>query len=98
MENILSLAKGRHQERQELKTTGNDISDVVFEPQDFDPDYRRAENATTNLQALFSDVIGCEEVIDKLAGYQQIAHNLKSKGLSSEDLIPTNFLFKGPPG
>ena len=73
-------------------------SDIIFEPQDFDPDYKRAENASTNLQELFKDVIGCEEIIDKLAGYLQIAHNMKSRGLPTQDLIPTNFLFKGPPG
>ncbi|KAL6719663.1 hypothetical protein ACLMJK_001584 [Lecanora helva] len=98
VENLLSLAKGRYQGRQSSGVVSEEISEVIFEPQDFDPDFRRAESAATNLQELFSDVIGCEEVIDKLAGYQQVAYNLKSRGLSNKGLIPTNFLFKGPPG
>ena len=42
--------------------------------------------------------MGCEEVVDKLAGYQQIAQNMKARNRQSRGMIPTNFLFKGPPG
>ena len=42
--------------------------------------------------------MGCEEVIDKLAGYQQVAQNMKARNRQSRGVIPTNFLFKGPPG
>lgn len=42
--------------------------------------------------------MGCEEIIDKLAGYQQIARNMKARNRQSRGSIPTNFLFKGPPG
>lgn len=72
--------------------------DVVFEPQDFDPDFQRGEHASTNLQKLFADIVGCEEIIEKLDGYQQVARNMKARGRQSKGLIPTNFLFKGPPG
>lgn len=72
--------------------------EILFEPQDFDPDYERAEKASSNLSKSFEDVIGCEEVIDKLEGYQQIARNMKARGRQPRGLIPTNFLFKGPPG
>lgn len=71
---------------------------MIFEPQDFDPDFQRGENAATNLQQLFEDIVGCDEVIDKLAGYQQIAQNMKARNRQSRGMIPTNFLFKGPPG
>lgn len=72
--------------------------DVIFKPEDFDPDFQRGEHAATNLQKLFEDVVGCEEVIEKLAGYQQTVQNMKSRNRQSRGMIPTNFLFKGPPG
>ena len=98
VENLLGLAKGRHQANQPSRLLSAQSFDVVFEPQDFDPDFQRGENAATNLQKLFADVVGCEEVIQKLAGYQQIAQNAKARNRLSRGMIPTSFLFKGPPG
>ena len=98
VENLLGLAKGRHQVRQSSKPASQKSFDVVFEPQDFDPDFQRGTHAATNLQKLFEDVVGCDEVIEKLAGYQQIAQNMKARNRQFRGMIPTNFLFKGPPG
>ncbi len=92
VENILSRAKIAYQKR----TT---LPDADLESQDFDPDYRRSENASQNLATLFKDVIGCEDVIQKLGNYQKIAQTCKTQeGLDVRDMIPTTFLFKGPPG
>lgn len=98
VENQLGLAKGRHQLRQSAKKPSDRLADIVFEPQDFDPDHDRGVHASTNLAKLFEDVVGCEDVIAKLSGYQQIAQGMKAKGLDARGEIPTNFLFKGPPG
>ena len=98
VENLLGLAKARHQARQSSKPASKQCFDVIFEPHDFDPDFQRGEHAATNLQKLFEDIVGCEEVVDKLAGYQQIAQNMKARNRQSRGMIPTNFLFKGPPG
>ena len=95
---MLGLAKDRHQSRKMSGDPSQRRYDITFEPQDFDPDFRRGESASTNLHDLFQDVVGCEDVIEKLAGYQQVAYNMKSRGRQSRGLIPTNFLFKGPPG
>ena len=72
--------------------------EMLFEPQDFDPDYERSANATSNLKELFKDVVGCEKIVEKLEEYQRIAHASKQQGRNPRDLIPTNFVFKGPPG
>lgn len=97
VENIISSAKDRHQSRQS-KGVSTDSFDVVFEPQDFDENFDRDNHAITNLKKLFEDVIGCEDVVAKLEAYQQTSQNMKRRNLSYRDLIPTNFLFKGPPG
>lgn len=98
IENLLGLAKSRYQARQSSKSVADQNCDIVFESQDFDPEYDRGKNASTNLQNLFEDVVGCDEIIDKLAGYQRIAQAMKARGRQPRGMIPTNFLFKGPPG
>jgi len=98
VENRISAAKARHQAR----FTGVPVSqrpiDIVFEPQDFDPEFDRGKNAALNCRKLFEDEVGREEIITQLEEYQQIAINTKAAGLDPHELIPTNFVFKGPPG
>ena len=98
VENQLSLAKGRFQSRQSSRKDSDGSSDVVFAPQDFDADYMRGAKAATNLQTLFEGMIGCEDVIEKLGNYQKLAQGLKARGHDPRETVPTNFLFKGPPG
>ena len=98
VENQLTLAKGRFQSRQSSSKAQDRSYDVIFNPEDFDADYRRGAKATTNLQNLFRGIIGCEEVIKKLENYQKLAQGLKARGLDPRETVPTNFLFKGPPG
>jgi SpoVK/Ycf46/Vps4 family AAA+-type ATPase len=98
VENRLSVAKTRFQQRQSKKPSAERSIDVVFEPVDFDPNFARGESAALNCRKLFEDVVGCEDIIAKLEGYQQTAVNAKAAGIPLHELIPTNFLFKGPPG
>ncbi|EGO03446.1 hypothetical protein SERLA73DRAFT_165136 [Serpula lacrymans var. lacrymans S7.3] len=98
VENILGQAKGRYQTRQATLPVSKRSFDVVLEPQDFDPDFDRNENASTNLVKLFEDIVGSEDIIKKLGEYQQIARTMKAKGIDPRQHIPTNFVFKGPPG
>ena len=98
VENQLGHAKNRFQGRQSAKKPSERAHDVIFEPQDFDPDFDRTAKAAERLKELFKDIVGCEEVVAKLGSYQQIAHGMKIRGINPSDMIPTNFLFKGPPG
>ena len=98
VENLLSSAKDRFQQRQNAKPPSERSHDFQFEPSDFDPQFDRASHAEDRLQKLFEDVVGSEEVIAKLAGYQQIARRMKSRNIDPRSQIPMNFLFKGPPG
>ncbi|KAI6040717.1 P-loop containing nucleoside triphosphate hydrolase protein [Pisolithus marmoratus] len=97
VENILGLAKDRYQKRMATIPAAQ-RSHVTFEPQDFDPDYKRDQNASANLAKLFEDVVGCDNVIKKLENYQKIARVMKAQGLDMRTQIPSNFIFKGPPG
>lgn len=92
---VLDRAKGLHQKH---LTAGKVFDRDTLEAIDFDPDFDRGERAATNLSALFKDVIGCEDVVKQLQGYQMTAANLKARGKDPRELIPFSFLFKGPPG
>ncbi|KAF9223028.1 P-loop containing nucleoside triphosphate hydrolase protein [Gyrodon lividus] len=97
VENLLGLSKDRYQKRMS-SVPPHLRSDVIFEPEDIDPDFNRSQNASTNLSKMFEDVVGCDEVIQKLDKYQKIARTMKAQGLDMRKQIPSNFVFKGPPG
>lgn len=72
-----------------------------LEPEDIDPDFNRLEQAATNIKMLFKGVVGCEDVIQQLEGYQQEVQNMKGLGFSDAEIraqIPFGLLFRGPPG
>ncbi|KAL8734543.1 MAG: hypothetical protein Q9166_001443 [cf. Caloplaca sp. 2 TL-2023] len=98
VENLLSSAKDRFQKRQNAKPIAERSLDFVFEQQDFDPEFDRVKHANEKLKTLFEDTVGCEEIIAKLASYQQIVQGMKARDIDPRGQIPTNFLFKGPPG
>ena len=98
VENLLGSAKDRFQKRQNAKPPLERSFDFVFEQQDFDPEYDRVKHANEKLKVLFEDVVGCEDIVAKLADYQQIVQGMKARGLDPRGQIPMNFLFKGPPG
>jgi hypothetical protein len=98
VENLLSKAKLNHQKRQSKLPFANRPLDTIFEPQDFDPDFDRDDRASDNIKTLFQDVVGCEDIVDKLEAFQESARALKIQGEDPREYIPTNFVFKGPPG
>ncbi|EKD17579.1 NFX1-type zinc finger-containing protein 1 [Drepanopeziza brunnea f. sp. 'multigermtubi' MB_m1] len=98
VENLISKAKSNYQARQSKLPSADRSTRFHFEPQDFDPDYNRAAGAENNLQELFKDVIGCDEIIAKLDGFLQVAKGMRAQNLDPRGQIPMNFLFKGPPG
>ncbi|KAG6329525.1 hypothetical protein ID866_9564 [Astraeus odoratus] len=97
VENMLGLAKARYQKRM-ASIPPAQRAQVTFQPQDFDPDYQRGQNASANLAKLFEDVVGCDDIIRRLGEYQKIASAMKVQGLDMRTQIPSNFIFKGPPG
>lgn len=98
VENLLGQAKARYQTRQALLPIGQRNFDVIFDCQDFDPDFDRNKHASNNLQKLFEDVVGCEDTVRVLGEYQQVARVLKAKNIDPRGEVPMNFVFKGPPG
>jgi hypothetical protein len=99
----LRQATVRYQDRDRQRALpANEHSpDVVFEPAHFDPDHDRGSRAAENMENLFADIFGCEDIVKKLLGYQKVANSVKARGTKDFDLrdyIPTNFVFLGSPG
>ncbi|KAF1955358.1 P-loop containing nucleoside triphosphate hydrolase protein [Byssothecium circinans] len=92
---ILDRAKALHQKH----LTARKVKQIdTFEAIDFDPEFDRGSRAATNLTQLFQDVVGCEDLIKQIQGYQTTAANMKALDMDPREQIPFNFLFKGPPG
>lgn len=98
VETLLGKAKNNYQARQSLLPPALRTHEATFEPEDFDPDYARSNNAERNLVDLFKDMIGAEDIISKLRAYQETADRMKARGMDYRAQTPTTFVFKGPPG
>ena len=98
VENLLGQAKLRYQQRQGALHLEERAPDAPFEPEDFDPDFNRGEHAASNLTKLFEDIVGCDNIVKKMEDYQRTARNMKAMVMDPREQIPTNFIFKGPPG
>ncbi|KAJ4477292.1 P-loop containing nucleoside triphosphate hydrolase protein [Lentinula aciculospora] len=95
VENLITKAKLNYVNR----SRGTDTRDasVIFEPADFDPQFNRLHNSN-QLDELFKDVVGCEDIVEKMRRWQKVAQTGKMRGEEVSDLVPTTFVFKGPPG
>ncbi|KAI1172371.1 P-loop containing nucleoside triphosphate hydrolase protein [Nemania sp. FL0916] len=96
---ILDQAKERQQKR--LAESDGPKKTDWLEPQDIDPEFNRLEQAATNIRMLFNGVIGCEDVIAQLEGYQQQVQSMRGLDFSDTEVraqIPFGILFRGPPG
>jgi hypothetical protein len=64
VENLIAKAKIYNMGRNEMADGEGPFPHIMtLEPQDFDIDHDRATRAETNLQVLFRDVVGCENII-----------------------------------
>lgn len=99
VEMCLSIAKMNYEKRQAEAIDRDearllDELDEAFLPQDFDPEFgRRDINCHEILAGKLDD-----EIIRTISTYHDSYLGAKKIGLNPRDLVPTNFLFKGPSG
>jgi len=98
VENAITQAKTRALARRGRMPASERPIDITFEPEDFDPDYNRGAKAATNLTKLFEDIVGHDDIKQRLANYQQLAQVCKARNIDPRDQVPTNFIFTGAPG
>jgi hypothetical protein len=93
---LLDRAKDNQQKR--LAKDGSRQDPDLLEPQDIDPDFDRLDRAGVSIRKVFEELVGMEDLIAKLEGYQRIAQNSKDLHSDAQRIIHFNFLFRGPPG
>ncbi|KAJ3834013.1 P-loop containing nucleoside triphosphate hydrolase protein [Lentinula raphanica] len=96
VENLISKAKSNYVNRTRGSSVPQDTS-IVFEPADFDPHFNRVEDSD-KIDELFKDVVGCGDIVEKMRHLQKVAQTGKTRGENVSDLVPTTWVFKGPPG
>jgi len=96
IDNLLNKAKINQMGR--ISSSGTRAASTLLEPQDFDPQHDRGEKAEQTIREMFKGVVGCENIIAKLEGYQRRVKSLRELGLDPTSRVPFGFLFRGPPG
>jgi hypothetical protein len=76
----------------------NEDPDVLFLPQDFDPDFDRASRSGSICSKIFGDFFGAQEWTGKFERLQKMALNMKGRGQDPKEHVAFNWVFKGPPG
>lgn len=98
IDNLLNAAKMHHQRRLSIQDLKNSVPDSTLDAVDFDEDYDRAEGSSVSVSKMFEGAVGCENIISKLEGYQQMVKNLTKLNMDPLQQVPFNFVFRGPPG
>lgn len=99
VESMLSKAKLSYEARYlGLKVSERPVKsfDVVLQPEDFDPDFQRGLGDESSCKELLGLVD--ESIIAKLEIYQKLSIAAQRYQLNLRELVPTYFIFKGPPG
>ncbi|KAJ5544147.1 P-loop containing nucleoside triphosphate hydrolase protein [Penicillium frequentans] len=94
---LLNSAKMRLQKRiTSSKGSSKDLP--ILDAPDFDENFDRADKNELSVRKLFDGVVGLEECILKLEGYQELVRRLRKLNMDPREEVPFNFLFRGPPG
>ena len=97
VESMLTRAKFNYESRYSNMPVSERDFHVVLEPEDFDPDFNRGSSEASNCRGLLEGLVD-HSIIQKLESYQKVSLAAQRRKLNPRDLIPTNFVFKGPPG
>ncbi|KAJ5114222.1 hypothetical protein N7456_002756 [Penicillium angulare] len=95
---LLNAAKMQHQRRISSNVPKGGPLDSILDAADFDENFDRAEKTEASIAKMFEGVVGCENIVSKLEGYQQLVKSLKRLNMDPREQVPFNFVFRGPPG
>lgn len=93
-----SMAKKNQDSGNCTPPSNDECSQILLEPQDFDPEYHRGLRVSEYCSSLFNDLVGFQDIIAAFEGYQKMSANMRRHDLDPREAIPFSFVFKGPPG
>ena len=98
VENCLQAAKKRHQERLQAQPIADRDYGGELEPVDFDPDFTIKTSGFEDCEQLFQGKIS-KSAIRQISRLHKQALMARWTGTQKfRDVVPTNFIFRGPPG
>ncbi|KAJ5150850.1 uncharacterized protein N7482_010102 [Penicillium canariense] len=95
---LLNTAKMHHQKRISSSRSKSRTADANLDAADFDENFDRADKNDASVSKMFEGVVGSENIVAKLVGYQQLVRNLRQLNMNPREKLPFNFVFRGPPG
>ncbi|KAH6624157.1 P-loop containing nucleoside triphosphate hydrolase protein [Chaetomium sp. MPI-SDFR-AT-0129] len=72
--------------------------DLTLLAQDFDPDWKRAADASRRCAGLFNSMKGMGDVMGQFQRYQAVTARMRARGLDPRPYVPWALVFRGPPG
>ncbi|KAK4140952.1 P-loop containing nucleoside triphosphate hydrolase protein [Dichotomopilus funicola] len=72
--------------------------DLALLPEDFDPDWERAADASRRCAGLFNSMKGMGDVVGQFQRYQAVTARMRARGLDPHPYVPWALVFRGPPG
>ena len=97
VENLMTKAKMNFEARHTDVDISERPSEVEYLPQDIDPNFDRSVRSESDCKALLGGLVS-DDVIVQLEQYQRFSVAAQQYGLDPWGLVPTNIIFKGPPG
>ena len=98
VESCLQAAKKRHQARLQATPTADRDYECQLEPADFDPDFTIKTNGFTDCEQLLRGIVS-KSAVKAISRLQERASMARWTGTHKfRDVVPTNFIFLGPPG
>lgn len=97
VEVMITEARVRYLRRHD-ETPDDEQEVMTLAPEDIDPEYTRYQSAPNRLAELFSDIVGHPDIYKQLLTYQKAGIEMRGRGEDPRAVIPTNFVFLGPPG
>ncbi|KAM0265171.1 hypothetical protein ACHAQJ_000324 [Trichoderma viride] len=95
--NVLAAAKMNYETRLSCLPLYERLFATALAATDFDPDFYRRESSRLDLKKILHGLID-SRIIDKLVGYQNNYRAAVRLNANPRTFVPTNFIFKGPPG
>ncbi|KAF8540293.1 P-loop containing nucleoside triphosphate hydrolase protein, partial [Trichophaea hybrida] len=99
VDQCLTTAKMHYEDRQQKIFESGGVREYSFilEERDFDPNFDRNKDAGENCRQRLKNMVS-DDVIEKLVLYERRAHVARLREVDPRGEVPTNFVFKGPPG
>ncbi|PLB51411.1 P-loop containing nucleoside triphosphate hydrolase protein, partial [Aspergillus steynii IBT 23096] len=95
---VEQIVEKAHLSFEQRRLSDPTVESESLAPEDFSKDWDRVVDAEDECRRLFQGVVGCDSIVNQILQDTRIAKKAALRGLNARDLIPFNYIFRGPPG